>query len=81
MTTQATTQAHGTESELAELRAMIQTVAEAVGLLAAALEQLPTEQPEEAKRRLNRDVRRAHELLLAVARPATGSGDPADSAQ
>ena len=53
-------------AELAELRAAIQTVAEAIVTLASALERLPTEQPDETERRLNRGVRRAHELLLTL---------------
>lgn len=54
------------EIELAELRATVHTVAEAVRILATSLERLPTEQPEEAERKLANGVRAAHELLLTV---------------
>jgi hypothetical protein len=60
------------DAELAELRTLIQTVAEAVSTLTVALERLPTEEPDEAERRLERGVRRAHELLLAVRESPAG---------
>lgn len=57
------------EVELMELRVMVQTIAEAVRILATSMERLPTEQPDETERKLARGVREAHELLLTVPAP------------
>lgn len=54
------------EAQVTVLLRMAQIHTEALAILAEALERLPTEEPDEAPRRVSRAAHTAHELLLTL---------------